>query len=132
MESGVIKNPIDYFDFDFENHGTLDNEIDGKLICYLHHETLPIMIEGSVDYKLKEGKIPKESYRISIARAYSKLYNTIVNGKSKPMQKGWHTRWYYPEWDTELNLWFIMDKDGNKCYSQDDIPSYVVDELNTD
>jgi len=48
------------------------------------------------------------------------------------MQKGWHTRWYYPEWDAELNLWFVMDKEGNKCYTQDDIPSYVADELNTD
>lgn len=131
MESGVIKNPIDYFTFDINTHGTLSEESDGELRCELSHETLPIFIVGSIEYKLIDGKFPKDIYKVVISKAYSKLYDTIINGKSKPMVKTWGCRWFYPEWDSEKNLWFVMDKDGNRVYDGDRF-SFVYDELDTD
>ena len=127
----MSKNPIEYFIFDF-SIGGYEKSDKHSLRCELSHESLPIFISVEEDFYYEDGKVPKDLHKTVLIKAYSKLYETIINGKSKPMQKGWHVRWYYGEWDSEKNLWFVMDKDGNRLYNMDHMQGIVADELNTD
>jgi len=122
-----MKTPFSDFEFDYERYYHLEQKEENiKIQLILRHKELPIefYVDGIANKNLKE-------FLKGVNVLYEKVLIASKENKSKPPEKGWHTIWYFGEYDHDRDQWFVLNRLGDKAYTNDELKdSFIYDELN--